>query len=94
MARSKSKDDRFQPSAETTRIVPMADGWFNVHTPDGKRLRRNRSELAYLVVEFDADTRTPGWFTRAAADLGLSDVLAEAAEITQSDNRKEGTGNE
>jgi hypothetical protein len=83
MARAKSKDDRFQPSAETTRIVPMADGWFNVHTPDGKRLRRNRSELAYLVVEFDADTRTPGWFTRAATDLGLSDVLAEAAEIKE-----------
>ena len=33
MARAKSKDDRFQPSAETTRIVPMADGWFNGHTP-------------------------------------------------------------
>ena len=46
MARAKSRDDRFQPSAETTRIVPMADGWFNVHTPDGKRLRRHRSELA------------------------------------------------
>jgi hypothetical protein len=61
----------------------MADGWFNVHTPDGKRLRRNRSELAYLVVKFDADTRTPGWFTRAAADLGLDDVLAEVAEIKE-----------
>jgi hypothetical protein len=83
MARAKSKDDRFQPSAETTRIVRMADGWFNVHTPDGKRLRRSRSELAYLVVEFDADDRTPGWFTRAAADLGLSDVLAEVAEIKE-----------
>jgi len=83
MARAKSKDDRFQPSAETTRIVPMADGWFNVHTPDGKRLRRSRLELAYLVVEFDADTRTPGWFTRAVADLGLDDVLAEVAEIKE-----------
>ena len=83
MARAKSKDDRFQPSAETTRIVPMADGWFNVHTPDGRRLRRSRAELAYLVVEFDADDRTPGWFTRAAADLGLSDVLAEVAEIKE-----------
>ena len=85
MARAKSKDARFQPAADTRRIVPMADGWFNVHTPDGKRLRRSRSELAYLVVEFDADDRTPGWFTRAATDLGLDDVLAEGAEIKETD---------
>ena len=85
MARAKSKDARFQPAADTTRIVPMQDGWFNVHTPDGKRLRRSRSELAYLVVEFDADDRTPGWFSRAATDLGLDDVLAEAAEIKETD---------
>ena len=87
MARAKSRDDRFQPSAETTRIVPMADGWFNVHTPDGKRLRRNRSELAYLVAEFDADDRTPGWFSRCATDLGLDDVLAEVAEITKENDQ-------
>ena len=83
MARAKSRDDRFQPSAETTRIVPMADGWFNVHTPDGKRLRRSRSELAYLVVEFDADDRTPGRYSAAATDLGLDDVLVEVAEIKE-----------
>jgi hypothetical protein len=78
------RDDRFQPSPDTRRIVPMKGGeWFDVHTPDGRRLRRSRSELAYLVVKFDADDRTPGWFTRAAADLGLSDVLAEVAEIKE-----------
>jgi hypothetical protein len=83
MARAKTKDDRFQPSAETRRIVPMADGWFNVHTPDGKRLRRSRSELAYLVVEFDADDRTVGRYSAAATDLGLDDVLAEVADIKE-----------
>ena len=76
-------DHRFQPAADTRRIVPMQDGWFDVHTPDGKRLRRSRSELAYLVVEFDADDRTPGRYTAAATDLGLDDVLAEAAEIKE-----------
>lgn len=84
MARSKSKDARFQPAADTRRIVPMRGGeWFDVHTPDGKRLKRHRSELAYLVAEFDADDRTPGWFTRAATDLGLDDVLAEVADIKE-----------
>jgi hypothetical protein len=83
MARAKSKDDRFQPAANTRRIVPMVDGWFNVHTPDGKRLRRNRSELAYLVVEVDADDRTPGRYSAAATDLGLDDVLAEVTEIKE-----------
>jgi hypothetical protein len=39
--------------------------------------------LAYLVVEFDADDRTPGWFSRAATDLSLDDVLAEVAEIKE-----------
>ena len=85
MARAKSKDARFQPAADTRRIVPMADGWFNVHTPDGKRLRRSRSELAYLVVEFDADDRTPGRYTAAATDLGLDDVLAEVTEIKENE---------
>lgn len=85
--RGGKSDGRFQPAADTRRIVPMADGWFDVHTPDGKRLRRSRSELAYLVVEFDADDRTPGWFSRAATDLGLSDVLAEVAEITKENDQ-------
>jgi len=84
MARAKSKDDRFQPSAETRRIVPMQGGeWFDVHTPDGKRLKRHRSELALLIFDFDRDERTPGWFTRAATDLSLDDVLAEVAEIKE-----------
>ena len=85
-AKRGKSDGRFQPSPDTTRIVPMRGGeWFDVHTPDGKRIKRHRSELAYLVAEFDADDRTPGWFTRAATDLGLDDVLAEVAEIKEND---------
>ena len=80
-------DGRFQPAADTARLVPMRDGWFDVHTPDGKRLRRHRSELAYLVAEFDADDRTPGWFSRCATDLGLDDVLAEVADITKENDQ-------
>lgn len=88
MARAKSKDARFMPAADTRRIVPMRGGeWFDVHTPDGKRVKRHRSELAYLVVEFDADDRTPGWFSRAATDLGLDDVLAEVADITKENDQ-------
>ena len=82
------RDDRFQPSPDTRRIVPMKGGeWFDVHTPDGKRLKRHRSELAYLVAEFDQDDRTPGWFSRCATDLGLDDVLAEVAEITKENDQ-------
>ena len=82
------RDDRFQPSPDTRRIVPMRGGeWFDVHTPDGKRLKRHRSELAYLVAEFDQDDRTPGWFSRCATDLGLDDVLAEVAEITKENDQ-------
>ena len=61
--------------------------WFDVHTPDGKRLKRHRSELAYLVAEFDQDDRTPGWFSRCATDLGLDDVLAEVADITKENDQ-------
>ena len=82
------RDDRFQPSPDTRRIVPMKGGeWFDVHTPDGKRLKRHRSELAYLVAEFDQDDRTPGWFSRCATDLGLDDVLAEVADITKENDQ-------
>jgi hypothetical protein len=82
------RDDRFQPSPDTRRIVPMQGGeWFDVHTPDGKRLKRHRSELAYLVAEFDQDDRTEGRYSRAATDLGLDDVLAEVADITKENDQ-------
>lgn len=87
MARSKSKDDRFQPAADTRRIVPMADGWFTVHTPDGKAVRRHRDELAAAIATYDLDDRTPGWFSRCAADLGLDDVLAEVADINKENDQ-------
>ena len=87
-AKKGGKPGQFQPAADTRRIVPMRGGeWFDVHTPDGKRIKRHRSELAYLVVEFDVDDRTPGWFSRAATDLGLDDVLAEVAEITKENDQ-------
>ena len=83
-AKKGAKPGQFQPSPDTRRIVPMQGGeWFDFHTPDGKRLKRHRSELALLIYTHDADDRTPGWFTRAATDLGLDDVLAEVAEIKE-----------
>ena len=80
-------DGRFQPAADTRRIVPMADGWFDVHTPDGKRDRRHRSELAAAIATYDLDDRCPGWFSRCATDLGLDDVLAEVADITKENDQ-------
>ena len=35
----------------------------------------------------NADDRTPGWFSRAATDLGLDDVLAEVADITKENDQ-------
>lgn len=83
MARAKSKDARFQPAADTRRIVPMADGWFIVHTPDGKAVRRSPEELAGAIATYDLDDRTPGWYRRCAVELGLDEVLTELAEIKE-----------
>lgn len=63
----------------------MQDGWFDVHTPDGKRVRRSPLELAAAIATYDLDPRTPGWFSRCASDLGLDDVLAEVAEIKENE---------
>lgn len=79
--KSGKRDDRFQPAAETRRIVPTADGGFDVHTPDGKRLHVAATQLFELVDQFDQDDRTPGWFSRCASDLGL--VLEATQENEQ-----------
>jgi hypothetical protein len=84
MARAKAKAGRFQPAAGTRRIVPMKDGSWTVHTPDGKAVRRRSpEELAGAIATYDADDRTPGWYSAAAKELGLHDVLAQIKENGQ-----------
>ena len=86
MSRPKKKDDRFQPSPGTRRVVPMRDGWFVVHTPDGKAVRRSPLEIAAAAATYDLDDRTPGWYSAALAELGLTDVLAEVAQIKENNS--------
>jgi hypothetical protein len=86
MARAKKKgDDRFQPAPGTRRVVPMRDGAFTVHTPDGRARRVERSGLPELVVELDKDDRTPGWYRACLVQLGegAADLVAAVDDLEE-----------
>lgn len=65
MAGPKKQADKFQPAAGSQRIQSLGRGqWVRIFTPDGKATIVRRGDCAPVIVELDADPRTPGWIRR------------------------------